>query len=122
MKKSPLVIPDEMSRKMLGHKRLHEHLASLLLDDKPFMVSRFGSIEAEVVDEILLLGNKQLDQSIKSKARNNAGIALPNMATLRRFSWEYMSSMADADVLGIWNFPSQIRLCLLYTSPSPRDA
>ncbi|AXR07848.1 hypothetical protein [Salinimonas sediminis] len=108
--KPDFVIPPNIKEKMLSVESAVEYISDSLRSEKSFMFSRFGNIEGEVVAEILLRGNRQPTQHLRSKARNNAGIAKPDNPTLYKFSVEYMASICRADLLGIWNFPDQIRL------------
>ncbi len=109
-KKPEFIIPDNLQEKMLSHNQTIEYIADSLSSDSPFMVSRFGCIEGEVIYRTLFKGPLDIDQPLRSKARNNAGIAKPNNQTLKRFSLDYMASVAKADLLAIWNFPEQIKL------------
>jgi hypothetical protein len=108
--KPEFVIPDNLKKNMLSQSQTIEYISDNLNSDSPFMVSRFGSIEGEVIYRTLFKGPLDIDQPLRSKARNNAGIAKPNNQTLRRFSLEYMASIAKADLLAVWNFPEQIKL------------
>jgi hypothetical protein len=114
--KPEFVIPNNLKERMLSHNQTIEYISDSLRSDSPFMVSRFGSIEGEVIFRTLFKGPLDIDQPLRSKARNNAGIAKPNNQTLKRFSLEYVASIAKADMLAIWNFPEQIKLAQITTN------
>lgn len=92
-------------------------IKELLLESKPCMIGRFGSVELNIVNEYcnsklglkkylsFILGNidsyKITDTSIKA-AINNAGIFPANKKTLIRYSKLLLKDMKEVDVLGSW--------------------
>lgn len=118
MSKKPFVIPPNLNKKMLNLESTNEFIANCISNGKPFLIARFGSIEGRVVNEILLKRNHQLDDGLRMSARNNAGVALPTMANLKKFSAEYMMAASRADLLAIWNFEGQIPLAQFTSNPN----
>ncbi|MCW8108050.1 hypothetical protein OPS25_06020 [Alteromonas ponticola] len=116
-RKPEFVIPPNIQKRMLNPHQVVEFISDSVKSTAPFMFSRFGSIEGEVINSVLLRNRSEVGQELRAKARNNAGIAKPENATLNKFSVEYMASISNADLLGIWNFPNQIKLAQFTQNP-----
>ncbi|MCD7824192.1 MAG: hypothetical protein LUG86_09315 [Oscillospiraceae bacterium] len=91
---------DYAGMNLLSEEAGNEKIASLLNQDQPFIVGRFGAVEMHLVSKYM----QQTPYSDKEKeqALYAAGIFPNDIDTLNKFCEVYMEAMKDCDVLGVW--------------------
>ncbi|MCD7883765.1 MAG: hypothetical protein LUI87_08720 [Lachnospiraceae bacterium] len=91
---------DYASMSLLSEEAGNEKIASLLNQDQPFMVGRFGAVEMHLVSKYMQqapYSDKEREQALYA-----AGIFPNDIDTLNKFCEVYMEAMKDCDVLGVW--------------------
>lgn len=148
-------------RKAFGQKRVSkelefdvseqaasDHIKSLLLADRPCMISRFGSNELDATLRVFERRNAKSiinrvyryvrkdsaafwwDASIRKRMSVNAGFFPTDDQSLKAFGLRMLEDMTQLDVLGSWRddewrlrhrFPNAVRLPLLELEPYRHD-
>lgn len=104
------------------HKYDKEYISDLIKSGKPFMVARFGSVEAEAIVNHIEKHKKQSDiiaifrhltgnlniywknhKKFISRLCNNAGFFPNNNSLMSEFVEIYLNATKNLDILGIWN-------------------
>lgn len=88
---------------LLDQNNCNIFIKELLQDEKPCMISRFGSTELSLIKSYLNKENYSAKQ--KQIAINNAGIFPNNDQMLNTMAKEYLLSCKNIDLLGIWFNP-----------------
>lgn len=118
--KSPMQIPDRVQAKMLGPKATNNFILEKFKMNEPFLVSRFGGIEGQITDSIMLQNNQDIDDKLRLQAKINAGIIPPNRLTIKTVAAELLCAAFKMDLMAIWNCSGQSKLanfvsCSKYT-------
>ena len=87
----------------LSPNQTNDYIKELLISNKPFMITRYGSIELKVVENYIK--NKKYTDKMKYTIKNNAGFYEPNNDNLDLFAKLYLENSKNIDLLGISNLP-----------------
>ena len=85
-------------------------ISELLLDDKPFMVSRYGSNELAIIYHYEIYKYKKRvfwKKDIIKNLQEVAGVFPAEENLLKRFSKLYLDCSQDIDLLGVWFKPGE---------------
>ena len=115
--KLPMQIPENIQKKMLGPKVTNDFILEKIKIDEPFLVSKFGGIEAQIVDSIILKRNQDIDDKLRFQAKIMAGIIPPTLKTIRTVAAELLCAGFKADLLAIWNYSGQTKVANFVSSP-----
>lgn len=92
-------------QKILNFKEGNKLIAEKLIDNKPFMISRFGDVELRTVVYAIEIGlgiRKNFPQYVMKKMQVNAGFFPITDKNLFRFGELMIDSCSHVDVFGVW--------------------
>lgn len=79
----------------------NDYIRDLIQNNKPFLVTRIGGVELEILNYFLHPKNN-FDDYIKNKAHKHAGIFPESDEILSKVSLEYLNGISSADCIGVW--------------------
>ncbi|MDM5264385.1 hypothetical protein PF327_09275 [Sulfurovum sp. XTW-4] len=88
---------------ILDNAKASDYIIELIQNDKPFMVSRLGSIELKVLKTFYK--KRKYTNKLRYSIKNNAGVFPTDNNTLDEFAKLYFKSSSNIDLLGIWFNP-----------------
>ncbi len=97
-------------KKSLTKIESNKLIADSILSGKPFMASRFGSVELRnvCVGYEMNIGKRQnMDVGMLKQLCNNAGFFPFDKAKAKRFSDLMLELMPEADLMGVWYNPQE---------------
>lgn len=108
-------------KELMESDSANNKIKQLLNNDKPFMVSRIGSVELECLIEGIKKG--KWSEETMMKMRRNAGFFPINNKSLEDFKNYFLDCLNEVDLLGVWynegedlitrNYCSDAELCNL---------
>ncbi|MBN1967944.1 MAG: hypothetical protein JXR48_18010 [Candidatus Delongbacteria bacterium] len=111
-----------ISKKILNSFEGNSKIIELIQSERPFLISRFGAVELNIVNNyleveeykklnilkkikfLMRLNRKKINDSFAYMININAGVFPNDEKILRQFSKEYIESSKNIDLLGIWKF------------------
>lgn len=100
-KKTAIRFPRYGGKKLYAVDKAHEYMYERIVEGKPFMAGRFGSIEIVVPAKNLLRIKYGLNENIKVFC-NNAGFFPNDSNLIGRYTSLMLDSMKECDVQGMW--------------------
>jgi len=91
------------------HTVLHEREANTLIGeylkkDQPFLVSKAANIACEIASYVILK-QKPIAEHLKVQALVNMGVFPNTEENLQKFAHNYVESITNIDIMGIWAVP-----------------
>jgi len=87
---------------------LHDYIATKLAKNEPFIIPRIAGIEnnfavfAHIKRQTNTTDVDQYFQQVAPAMKNNAGIYLPNMNSIMRYSELYLKAFENCELMGAW--------------------
>ena len=91
------------------HAVLHEREANTLIGeylkkDQPFLVSKAANIACEIASSVILK-QQPIAEHLKIQALVNMGVFPNTEKNLQKFAYNYVESITNIDIMGIWAVP-----------------
>jgi predicted DNA binding CopG/RHH family protein len=91
------------------HAVLHEREANTLIGeylkkDQPFLVSKAANIACEIASSVILK-QQPIAEHLKIQALVNMGVFPNTEENLQKFAYNYVESITNIDIMGIWAVP-----------------
>ncbi len=99
------LFPLRMSHKILDSEHGNNKINKLILEGKPFAVTRFGATEIRMIADVLYDGLKKKEKvsAWADKRIDNTGFFPNNYSSIKRFVQLYLDCCEDIDILAVWN-------------------
>lgn len=96
----------------LSQDTTDEFIKTLILDDNPCMISRFGSVELKLLEAVDK--SQEFSKNIRHTIQNNAGVFPPTDKILISFANLYFDNIQSIDLLGVWKNPYEDNIANKY--------
>lgn len=105
-------VPTRYHRKVMTKEEANRRLYQLIMNDRPFMVGRFGTVETSAIVQVIKnhLGFGKIREREIDLLRINAGFFPNDVENVKRFAGLCLQLGKDIDVIAVWSKLWKIRL------------